>query len=638
MTLVKFRIIGLSLVICQLFWGCMPGASVELKVDGKSVKGFSSIENAIEASRNYSANDAKTIVLAEGKYFLKNPILLNEKDKGLMIQSKTNGKAQIYGGVKITNWKKGDSDFWVADISKIQSKSRFFRSLIVNGRYAERSRYPAKGKLEYLTKWTKRWLSTMEGGWEDQPTHKDLTQFKFKEGDLANWLDVDNAEITVYHQWDETLAGIESVDFGNNILTTSIEVGHPMGAFGVHSYVVWNTRKGMTKPGQWYIDRSKNQLVYWPLPEENMENIEVIAPVLEHVIQIENTSDITLKNVSIHSTTTPLIIGGFGAKMFDGAVSLKESSDCVFDNLSISGATGWGIKAFGDSITIKNCDISLLGAGGIRLIGSKGLILNNQIHHVGLTYPSAIAIYVGATDPNDEDEWNYGKDKNNVTISHNEVHDSPYIGIGLGGGADHIVEYNKIYQVMKDLADGSGVYATFCQNLIVRNNLVKDITGGENGQISSYYLDELCDNARIENNISLNVSRPSHNHLSKNNCLRGNIFISKDPMTITTPRCDSIIFENNVFRSGGSFTMYHPDNNIIRNNLFDVKDNEIFEDKYIGQYKKSQPKAMKMNNGNMAAKALLSINNDGVTFDKNFLALEMGIEPINGAEIGIQAK
>lgn len=625
------------MIIFQLFSGCISKNRIELVVDDKKVKTYSSIEEAIEASRNYSAENAKTIVLAEGKYFLKKPILLTAKDKGLTIQSNSTEKAQIYGGMKITGWVNGDDGFWVADLSKIRSEDWFFRSLLVNGRYANRARYPEEGKLKHITKWTKNWLSTLEGGWEEEPSHEDLTKFEFKEGDIGEWLEHDNAEITVYHNWDETLAGIESIDIKNNILTTSIEVGHPMGAFGVRDYVIWNTRTGMTRPGQWYIDRSKEQLIYWPLPGENMKNIEIIAPVLEKVIQIENTSQITIQNIALHSTTTPLMIGNFAAKMFDGAVTLKESNRCTFDNISISGSTGWGIKAFGDSITIKNCELNNLGAGGIRLIGSNSQIHNNYIHHIGITYPSAIALYVGVTDPNMEDEWNYGKEKHDVIISHNEIHDCPYIGIGLGG-ADHTVEYNKIYQVMQDLADGSGLYGTFCKNLVVRNNLIKDITGGEHGHISSYYLDELSDNALIENNISLNVSRPSHSHLSKNNIIRGNIFISDGPMNITTPRCDSFIFENNIFRSGESLTIYRNESITIRDNLFDVKNDRILESIYIGRYKKGTPGAMEIKNRNIVARAQLTISNDNISFKENSPAKEMDIKPINGSATGYLSK
>jgi nitrous oxidase accessory protein NosD len=185
---------------------------------------------------------------------------------------------------------------------------------------------------------------------------------------------------------------------------------------------------------------------------------------------------------------------------------------------------------------VRDCHIHHVGAGAIRLIGSHALIDNNYLHHLGLTYPSTIALYVGVTDPNMEDEWIFGKDETHAVISHNEIHDSPYIGIGIGG-SHHVVEFNKISRVMLELEDGSGIYATFCADLIMRNNIVRDVEPGKSGLNHAYYLDELSSNVLVEKNISLDVPAASHSHMAEGNTYRNNIFISKQPMTITLPRC-----------------------------------------------------------------------------------------------------
>ena len=110
------------------------------------------------------------------------------------------------------------------------------------------------------------------------------------------------------------------------------------------------------------------------------------------------------------------------------------------------------------------------------MIGSDALIENNHIHDVGKTYPSAIMLYVGATDPNMADEWKFGKDETHAVIRHNELHDGPYVGVGIGG-SHHVMEYNKVSRVMQELRDGAAFYATFCDNLKLRHNLVCDLHG-----------------------------------------------------------------------------------------------------------------------------------------------------------------
>ena len=40
-------------------------------------------------------------------------------------------------------------------------------------------------------------------------------------------------------------------------------------------------------PGQWYLDRVSGILNYLPLPEETLENTEIIAPSIEQLLLIE---------------------------------------------------------------------------------------------------------------------------------------------------------------------------------------------------------------------------------------------------------------------------------------------------------------------------------------------------------------
>ena len=187
-----------------------------------------------------------------------------------------------------------------------------------------------------------RWLSTTAGGWERKPTQDELTRMVFKKGDLGKWLEPKNAEVTVFHLWDETLVGVESIDLENNTLVFSTPSGHPLGSFGVHDYVVWNVEKGMTEPGQWYLDRVNGQVVYWPMPGEDMATIEVVAPVLERVVGLENAKNVTLRGLSIRSTNTPLITGDFAAKMFDGAIAAQNSHHCTLKAWMLPGRPAGG--------------------------------------------------------------------------------------------------------------------------------------------------------------------------------------------------------------------------------------------------------------------------------------------------------
>ncbi len=606
--------------------------SIVFSADGRSCACRSLVE-ALEISRRHGANANKTITLGAGKYFLETPLLLDERDDGLVIEGQPGTRPELLGGRAITGWKKGPDEFWVASVPGVKQGQWDFRSLLVNGRYAKRARWPAVGRLSHKTDFkAMRWLSTSEGGWERKPTWDELTKMAYQKGDLGQWFEPKNAELTIYHQWDETLVGVASIDLQSDTLVCATPAGHPIGSFDVRDYVVWNVEKGMTEPGQWYLDRVNGQVVYWPMPEEDMADVEVVAPVLENVLRLENAKIVTLRGLAIRSTNTPLIVGDFAAKMFDGAVSAKNSDHCVFEDLDVAGVTGWGLKLFGDHVTVKNCRIHDLGAGGLRVIGSHALIENNHIHDVGKTYPSAVMLYVGVTDPKMADEWKFGKDETSAVIRRNELHDGPYIGIAIGGSG-HVVEYNKVYRVMQDLKDGAAFYATFCDHLKLRRNLVRDLK--ESHMIASYYLDEHSDSALIEENISINVFKPSQNHMSKDNLYRNNIFVSAGPMAITLPRCGKgFVFEKNVFVSGVSVTFSIESEIILKENVFDTP--AVLVQQYkTGDYVAGDPVQFELPAGNRTDKAGLAIDGDDVAFQKGSAPEQMGIRRFKGSKAGL---
>jgi len=605
-------------------------SKASLHFNGRIVE-YPTITEALAASREYGLSSDKTIVLEAGRTFLEDTILLDARDTGLTIRSVEGETSELIGGRLITGWQQGENDFWTAPVPDTMDGSWNFRTLLVDGRVADRARYPESGRLQNRNKWDVRWLSTAEGGWERKPTVKDLTQMTFREGDLSPDLELENAEFTVFHKWDETLVAAERLIPDTNTVVFSNPTGHPFGAFGVKDYVVWNIAKGMTRPGQWYLDRIRGEVVYWPLPGEDMATLEVIAPTLENVIRLENTENVTLSDLRIRASTTPLIVGDFAAKLFDGAVSARNANYCVFENLEITGVTGWGLKLFGDHLTVKNCHVHAVGAGAIRLIGSHGLIENNHLHNLGLVYPSAIALYIGVTDPNMEDEWISGKDETHVTLRHNEIYDSPYIGIGIGG-SDHIVEFNKVSRVMQELADGSGIYATFCGDMVMRNNVVRDIEQGKTKQNHAYYLDELSDGVVVENNIAINVPTVSHNHMAKNNLFRNNIFINPGTMRVTIPRSGPHTYERNIFVSDSSVTFVHPKVLTLKGNLFQV--GKVLE-QISERYEKTDPTPIDLPAGNRIGDAGLIIDGDDISFKPDSLAVEMGIQPIKGSRAGL---
>ncbi len=613
---------------------CSGEIALSVGHEGKeAVQTFESIEAAIEGARQLPVSAARKITLSGGYYYLTEPLVLDERDSNLTIEAEVAGEAALVGGLRIENWRS-EGEFWVADLS--ETMPRDFRMLLVNGRYAPWARFPAEGLLQHETKFAPGWRSTVAGGWSRAPTEEELTTLRYRPEDLDPWLNPDNAEIRVYHNWDETLVGVKEIDRESHTITFKNPAGHPPGGFGIQDYVVFNVREGMTEPGQWYLDRSNGRVVYWPKAGETMATTKIIAPVMETVLRIEGkeeskASNITLRGLKIMAANTPLKKGGFGAKHFDGAVSVNHSFACIFEDLEITGVAGFGMRIIGDEMIIRNCHVHQIGAGGINLYSADAVVEENLINHVGLTYPSAIALAVGSTDPHDID-WEIGKNRTGVTIRHNEIHETPYTGMAFGG-AGHVIEYNLIYRTMRELRDGSGMYITFCENLVLRNNVVRDSYEGH--KTYAYYLDELTHNALIENNISMGQLSPLQAHISSNNLFRNNFFITDGYMPITLPRCEDMRFEKNVFMSNGDISITNPEGmSLLRRNIFFSKTGNI-TGTTLDRYRrvKTQPFVPPADNS-LEDPGIRVEPNGRITFEEDSLAGRMGIRPVDGSRAG----
>ena len=509
---------------------------------------FATLHAACRAARKSDTGQSRRIVIQAGRYFFDKPLVLDSRDSGLTIESAPGAEVRLIGGRETTGWKEDGQTFYSIVLPGVEEGQWDFRALIVNGRFCPRARLPEEGFFNHLNRFEVPWMSTTGGGWKRKPTQEELTTLKYRPEDIGPWLDIHNAELTIYHMWDESLVGLSAMDGESRTLTFAKPSGHPPGAFGVNKYVIWNVREGMTQPGQWYLDRTDGKLIYWPLPGEDMAKAEVIAPAVESIIRIQGSRenpvrDITLRGLTLSVTTTPLETGGFGAGRYDGAVSVAFAESCRLIGLDIVNVGGQGIKASGDNLCIERCHVHHAGACGIRCRGTECIVTDNHIHDVGLTYPSAIALQGG------------GKD---CRIAHNEIHDCPYTAINCGGERNHI-EHNLIYRAMEELHDGGGIYCFAGKGLVLRGNFIRDIidTGGYGA--SAYYLDERSENCLVEGNLSIGVIRPSHNHMAHDNTIRNNVFISSTDARITFPKSSDYIFEKNVIHARGKIVFENPD-------------------------------------------------------------------------------
>ncbi len=487
------------------------------------------------------------VIVHAGEYF-DTGVQLTPADSGLTIEAAGNSRPALYGGIPLTGWTANADGTWSAPLPAGHTWD--VRLLCVDGELAQRARFPEQGKLTHKSVFDVPWMSTTGGGWKRKPTDEELTTMKFDPADLPRDIEWRNAEVTVYHVWDESVSGVARCDYDKATLTFTNKLGHPAGGFGVKTYVIWNIRQGLTASGEWMFDRVNARVVYRPKPGQDMAKARILVPTRTSIIELlkkgeEPVRNITLRGLELGITTVPGITGGFGAGNFPGAIQFDAVDTLTIEDLRIRNVAGQGIGSAwskaSKNVKVRRSEIAWCGAGGISIAGENLLYEDNRIHHIGRIFPSGIGISRGGI---------------NVVVRHNVLHDCSYSAIGLDG-ANTLVENNEFYRCMTELHDGAAVYFGNGKQHTIRGNFVHDLTDPNEGRPwgspsrSAYYLDEQCENCTVENNLAVNVEMPSQNHMARKNTIRGNIFVTGGNLVMSFARCSDYTVEGNAIQAGG---------------------------------------------------------------------------------------
>jgi hypothetical protein len=490
------------------------------------------VEEAVRRTRTVKTGK-KRIIVREGTYYDVS-IVLKREDSGLTIEAAEGGHPVLYGGLPVTAWER-EGDFYCAPLEDVEDRTRDFRIIEVDGQFRQRARLPEDGAFTHLNEFDVRWRSSTAGGWARKPTEEELTILKYQGDDLGSWVDVNNAELTIYHEWDESLVGLKELDAQRRVVHFANPPGHPPGAFAgrnenAKTYVVWNVKEGMKQPGQWYLDRTNERLVYWPLPSEDMSSIHVVVPSQEHVVGMEQgVRDIRFKGLTFSCTTSRLVTGGYAAGRISGAITGNDVQNIVFESITVRHTGGWAFRVSGKDINFIGCHIYHVGAGAIGFGGERCRASRNTMHDIGLVHPSAVALM--------------GNGSNN-TVEYNEIYNAPYCGINNVGN-DSVVKGNLIHNIKTFMRDGGAIYCFGAKNVTISGNAIfSDPRKGIN--VRAYYLDETSENSRVENNLAVNTHAPMLSHMTKSCSYTNNVFIDNGEQLISCSNTFGLTFDRNI--------------------------------------------------------------------------------------------
>ena len=473
--------------------------------------------------RRLGEADAVTIHLAAGTYRLYEPLRLRPEDEGLTIEG---DGAVVSGGMMITGWRKAGR-LWVADVPMFNGRPADFRQLWVNGRKAVRARdvcdfeqmsrirtYDKKNRVLWVPK--KAVEKILKAPDAEMVLHQMWCVSNLRIKSIR--VDGDSAAITFHdpearlqfeHPWPSPMTP---------------DTGHPS------PFYLTNAKSLLDQPGEWYHDLREGKLYYMPREGEDMRRAEVVAPMLETVVEVIGTADrpvrhITFRGVTFAHTTwmrpslqghVPLQAGMFLTEAYKLRPQIDRPNNHKLDNQGWLGRADAAVELrYAEDADFCGCRFTHLGGSGLDyVIGCKGgtvthctfddIAMNGYV--CGSFSPEGLETHLPYR-PSDEREvcrqqtveQSLFTDVTNedwgcvaiaagyvsgINIDHNTIHHVSYSGISLGWGwnrdlacmHDNRVHANLIYDYARHVYDCAGIYTLGNQpGTVISENVVRDI-------------------------------------------------------------------------------------------------------------------------------------------------------------------
>ena len=222
----------------------------------------------------------------------------------VIIRSKANQLARISGGIPVTGWVMHDDE---KNIVKASVPDGFiFRQLYVNDAKMPRAEYKIDGNNQIFATTVKRSnrLSFLISG--DEVATKGIP---FSEN---TWNNLKNVEIRFHTTYRKHKAQIDYVDkVGTDLffiltsMVTDIMSNNRTVYSNTQAYDISfeNAYEFIDESGEWYLDHATNTVYYKLKSNETVDNISVIAPNLERLIDINGTYNLCFFGLSFEHST-----------------------------------------------------------------------------------------------------------------------------------------------------------------------------------------------------------------------------------------------------------------------------------------------------------------------------------------------
>ena len=502
---------------------------------------FATLARARDAIRALKAHGPLaapvTVLLRGGLYCLSEPFQLGPEDSGtatapVTYASYPGEQAWLSAGRVIRGWRESAGTTprrWEATLDEVAAGRWRFRQLFVQRQgeaYYTRRFRPCRGMLTVAD-------LTWSPARKSLPHRAAQQDFVFFAGDIEPWENLDEVEVVALHSWSASRLRLESIDLDARTVRFTAVPTFRIGSWYKderNPYYIENIGEDLREPGQWYLDPPSGLLTYLPLPGETLENVALVAPRLEHVVEVrgavqgpELVEHLVFRGLALAHSEWPMQASGYdtsqGQPQLPAAVEVTYGRQVRFERCFVTNTGAYGISlGLGcQECAVTGCLLADLGGGGVKvgdhtmkrtaeapILPTGNTVANNTITDTGLVHYSANGIWCGVV--------------RDTRIRHNEVRRNPYSGIAVGWCWDsqpsscggNLIERNHVHHVMQLVQDGGGIYTLGRQpGTVIRGNLVHDNLPSpfacSPGQCGLYF-DEGSSGFLVEDNVQYRVA------------------------------------------------------------------------------------------------------------------------------------
>ncbi|GAA5138700.1 right-handed parallel beta-helix repeat-containing protein [Prosthecobacter algae] len=530
---------------------------------------IASPQAAIEQVRGLRQGGEKGAVAVEfatGDYFIEQALKMTAADSGTstgptVYRTAKDAQVTFTGGQKVTGWKQVEEGLWQAEV-----KGKF-EQLWINGRRAVRARTPnALGNRPGAV-----------GGYFNAKSQAAADMFKGLgkpsfEAFVARPADYEVLKgirkdersevlLTVMQTWTVGQCRIKELNDEARAIRIVGASRYPFVEFEPDQrWYAENFRAALDAPGEWFLSKA-GQLLYKPLPGEDMNTVEAIVPVTEKLLLLDGVQHVRFEGLTLaHAQHLYGPAGhhdGQAAAGVGAVVELDRSQHISFHDCEIKHTGGYAIwfRTACAHSELSHCYLHDLGGGGVRLGDIKMPNEDTLTHHIvvddciihsgGRLFPSACGVFLAhAAD---------------CEVTHCDIGDLYYTGISAGWvwGYKHSpskrnrLDFNHIHHLgWGVLSDMGGFYGLGrSEGTTVSHNHVHDVGSYRYGGWG-LYTDEGSTGVTLTHNVVHDTSESTfHQHYGKWNQVSHNVFAYGRKAQIQRTRPEkhaSFAYENNV--------------------------------------------------------------------------------------------